>query len=114
MQADTVIRALGALAQEHRLAVFRLLVQAGPDGMPAGAIADSIGVPASSMSFHLAQLANAGLVSQRRQSRSIIYAADFAAMNGLIAYLMENCCGSGVCAPLTGCLPVTSEERNVA
>ena len=84
MEAGPVIRALGALAQEHRLAVFRLLVQSGPEGMPAGALAEAIGVPASSMSFHLAQLANAGLVTQRRQSRSIIYSADYAAMNGLM------------------------------
>lgn len=105
MEANLVIRALGALAQEHRLAVFRLLVQAGPEGMPAGALAEAVGVPASSMSFHLAQLANAGLVSQRRQSRSIIYAADYAAMNGLLAYLMENCCGGLGCAPAAACTP---------
>jgi len=118
MEAASVIRALGALAQDHRLAVFRLLVQAGPDGMPAGALADAVGVPASSMSFHLAQLANSGLVSQRRQSRSIIYAADYAAMNGLMAYLMENCCGGAACAPTTVCTApdsqAKSEERDVA
>lgn len=121
MNAGPVIRALGALAQEHRLAVFRLLVQAGPQGMPAGALADSLGVPASSMSFHLAQLANAGLVTQRRQSRSIIYAADFAAMNDLMAYLTENCCGGAACAPMASCTPPAAEdgaplsqERNVA
>ncbi len=84
MEPNEVIKALGALAQEHRLAVFRLLVQAGPEGMPAGLLADAIGVPPSSMSFHLAQLTNAGLVTQRRQSRSIIYSADFDAMNGLM------------------------------
>lgn len=99
MKAGPIIRALGALAQEHRLAAFRLLVQAGPDGMPAGALAEAVGVPGSSMSFHLAQLAHAGLVTQRRQSRSIIYAADYAAMNGLIDYLMENCCDGDECAP---------------
>lgn len=103
MQADQVIRALGALSQEHRLAAFRLLVQAGAEGIPAGAIAGKIGVPPSSMSFHLAQLANAGLVTQRRESRSIIYAADYGAMNGLMAYLTENCCGGvpcGTAAPI--------------
>ena len=105
MEAPIVVRALGALAQEHRLAVYRLLVQAGPDGMPAGALAEALGVPASSMSFHLAQLANAGLVTQRRQSRSIIYAADFAAMNALMAYMTENCCGGVPCSPAAECEP---------
>lgn len=114
MEAVTVIRALGALAQEHRLAVFRLLVQAGPDGVPAGALAEAVGVPASSMSFHLAQLANAGLVTQRRQSRSIIYAAEYDAMNGLMAYLMENCCGGTACLPTASCTPAVSEEKDVA
>ena len=98
MQADQTIRALGALAQEHRLAAFRLLVQAGPKGLPAGALAEALGLPPSSMSFHLAQLSNAGLVSQQRQSRSIIYAADFAAMNALLSYLTENCCAGADCS----------------
>ncbi len=114
MEAAPVIRALGALAQEHRLAAFRLLVQAGPEGLPAGGLADALGVPASSMSFHLAQLANAGLVSQRRQSRSIIYAADYAAMNGLIGYLLENCCNGAVCAPAAACNPVPQIAKDVA
>jgi DNA-binding transcriptional ArsR family regulator len=110
MQPDHVIRALAALAQEHRLAAFRLLVQAGAEGIPAGAIAERIGVPASSMSFHLAQLANAGLVTQRRASRSIIYAADYAAMNGLMAYLTENCCGGVSCADAAACPPQPATE----
>lgn len=114
MEAGTVIRALGALAQEHRLAVFRLLVQAGPDGMPAGALAGAVGVPASSMSFHLAQLANAGLVTHRRQSRSIIYAADYTAMNGLMAYLTENCCGGTACSPATTCTPRQAIAKDAA
>lgn len=114
MEAASVIRALGALAQEHRLAAFRLLVQAGPDGMPAGALAEAVGVPASSMSFHLAQLAHAGLVTQRRQSRSIIYAADYGAMNGLMAYLTENCCSGAACAPEAACSPVIPEAKDVA
>ena len=90
---------MSALAQEHRLAAFRLLVEAGPNGLAAGALAEALGVPPSSMSFHLAQLHNAGLVSQRRQSRSLIYAADYAAMNGLMGYLTENCCGGEMCEP---------------
>jgi len=92
------VTALSALAQEHRLTLFRLLVQAGPDGLPAGVIAEKIGVPASSLSFHLAQLNRAGLVSQTRQGRSLIYTADYAAMNGLIGYLTENCCEGAACA----------------
>lgn len=99
MQPDSVIRSLGALAQEHRLAAYRLLVQAGPDGMAAGALAEALGIPASSLSFHLSQLSHSGLVSQRRASRSIIYAADYAAMNGLLSYLTDNCCAGGSCAP---------------
>lgn len=110
MQPDQVIRALGALAQEHRLAAFRLLVQAGAEGIPAGVVAERIGVPPSSMSFHLAQLANAGLVTQRRESRSIIYAADYAAMGGLMAYLTENCCGGVPCDDPAACIPPSIME----
>ena len=114
MEAAKVIRALGAMAQEHRLAAYRLLVQAGPGGMPAGALAEALGVPASSMSFHLAQLANAGLVTQRRQSRSIIYAADYAAMNGLMAYLTENCCQGQACSSEAACSPTLPPAKDVA
>ncbi len=98
MKSTAVIDALSALAQEHRLALFRLLVQAGSQGMPAGAIAQALGVPNSSLSFHLAQLTKAGLIRQQRQSRSLIYSADYAAMNGLVGYLMENCCGGSDCS----------------
>ena len=105
MDSREVIRALGALAQEHRLAAFRLLVQAGPDGMAAGTIAEAVGAVPSSMSFHLAQLVQAGLSTQRRQSRSIIYAADFAAMNALMGYLTENCCGGVPCSSDAACIP---------
>jgi DNA-binding transcriptional ArsR family regulator len=114
VEADGVIRALGALAQDHRLAAFRLLVQAGAEGMAAGALAEALGVPASSMSFHLAQLSQAGLISQRRQSRSIIYAADYAAMGALMGYLTENCCGGVPCTDATACPPAATTERNVA
>lgn len=101
MQAASVIRALGALAQEHRLATYRLLVQAGEVGMAAGSIAESLGIPASSLSFHLSQLANAGLVNSERRSRSIVYFAAYPLMNDLIAYLTDNCCGGTPCAPAT-------------
>jgi DNA-binding transcriptional ArsR family regulator len=99
MKPELVISALSALANEHRLAVFRLLVQAGPTGRAAGAIADALGLPASSLSFHLAHLARAGIIVQRRESRSLIYSADFAAMNALVGFLTENCCGGASCAP---------------
>ena len=98
MDSPTVVAALSALAQEHRLALFRLLVQAGDEGMAAGAIADALGVPNSSLSFHLAQLTRAGLIRQERQSRSLIYSADYAAMNRLVGYLMENCCAGADCS----------------
>jgi ArsR family transcriptional regulator, arsenate/arsenite/antimonite-responsive transcriptional repressor len=101
MESSSAIRALGALAQEHRLAAFRLLVQAGPDGLAAGDLAGAVGVPPSSMSFHLAQLSHAGLVAQRRIGRSIVYSADFSAMTALLGYLTENCCGGQPCAPAT-------------
>jgi DNA-binding transcriptional ArsR family regulator len=119
MTADRVILAMGALAQEHRLAVFRLLVQAGEAGMAAGALAREIGVPASSMSFHLAQLTHAGLVTQQRQGRSQIYAADYAAMGGLMAYLTDNCCGGVPCSAdaacdAESCAASHAEERKVA
>ena len=92
------VAALGALAQEHRLALFRLLVQAGADGLPAGGIAEALGVPNSSLSFHLASLNRAGLIGQERRGRSLIYSADYDAMNALVGYLMENCCGGAACA----------------
>ncbi len=97
MQASAAIAALSALAQEHRLALFRLLVQAGEKGLSAGAIAEALGVPNSSLSFHLAQLNRAGLVTQERQHRSLIYRANYQAMNALVAYLMENCCAGAEC-----------------
>jgi DNA-binding transcriptional ArsR family regulator len=100
MDSHYAVQALGALAQEHRLAVFRQLVRAGPDGMAAGALAEALGLPNSSLSFHLGQLSKAGLVTQERRHRSIIYRADYVAMNALVGFLMENCCeGSGSCAP---------------
>ena len=99
MNLTDAVAALGALAQEHRLSVFRLLVQAGPDGLAAGAIAERLGIPASSLSFHLAQLSKAGLVGQERRHRSIIYRADYAAMDGLVSYLVENCCAGSDRAP---------------
>lgn len=99
MTSSTAVEALGALAQDHRLALFRLLVQAGAEGVSAGAIAQKLGIPASSLSFHLAHLNSAGLIQQRRDGRSLIYSADYQAMNALVGFLMENCCGGTDCAP---------------
>jgi DNA-binding transcriptional ArsR family regulator len=106
METKQVIDALGALAQETRLAIYRLLMQRGPEGLSAGAIAEALSLPASSLSFHLAHLSRAGLVAQRRESRSLIYAVDFGGMNELMAYLTENCCGgnAAACAPVA-CTP---------
>lgn len=97
MKPHSVIASLSALAQEHRLALFRLLVEAGEQGMAAGRIAEALGLPNSSLSFHLAQLQAAGLIEPERQGRSLIYRADYAAMSQLIAYLTENCCGGVAC-----------------
>jgi ArsR family transcriptional regulator, arsenate/arsenite/antimonite-responsive transcriptional repressor len=100
MERKAAIAALSALAQETRLDVFRLLVTAGPAGLPAGVIAERLGVLPSSLTFHLNLLHRAGLVSQTRRSRQLIYAAEYGAMTDLLAYLTENCCGTGTnCAP---------------
>jgi len=93
MKKEQVIEALGALAQETRLDIFRYLVEVGPDGAAAGKIGERFDLPAATLSFHLKTLQQAGLVTRQRRSRFIIYAADFASMNAVIGYLTENCCG---------------------
>jgi ArsR family transcriptional regulator len=111
METRQALSALAALANETRLAIFRLLVERGPEGLSAGVIAKRLGVPASSLSFHLAHLHRAGLVRQRRQSRSLIYAIDITAMNALMGYLTENCCGGNPAA----CMPTrTAKTRRTA
>lgn len=100
MDQDEVVSALAALAHEHRLRAYRLLVEAGPDGLPAGRVADLLDMPPSSLTFHLQHLLRAGLISQRRLSRQLIYAMIPTAMNDLVGFLTENCCGGqAVCAP---------------
>ncbi len=98
MDSTATLKALAALAQDTRLALFRLLVEQGPAGLTPGKIADVLDVPPATLSFHLKELANAGLIRARQESRFIHYSADFEAMNGLVAYLTENCCrASGGC-----------------
>ena len=100
METKAELAALGALSQETRLDLFRLLVTVGPEGLPAGVIAERLGVLPSSLTFHLNQLVHAGLITQRRLSRQLIYSAEYGAMNDLLAYLTENCCGQGAsCFP---------------
>jgi ArsR family transcriptional regulator, arsenate/arsenite/antimonite-responsive transcriptional repressor len=111
MKTPAVIEALGALAHEHRLAIYRLLVQRGPEGLPAGAIGQRVGLLPSSLTFHLQNLQRAGLITQRRESRQLIYSADFAAMNGLVGYLTENCCGNGDVQCCTPALPAKATKR---
>lgn len=114
MKKSTVIAALGALAQETRLDIFRMLVQRGPEGLPAGEIGSRLAQPSPTMSFHLNQLRFAGLITSRRESRSIIYTANFKAMNDLLGYLTENCCGGNpeLCSPTveTTCESVCASE----
>ncbi|WP_081768724.1 helix-turn-helix transcriptional regulator [Herbaspirillum sp. RV1423] len=99
----TALAALAALAQESRLAVFRLLVQAGPAGLAASKIAEQIAVTPSALSFHMKELSHAGLVTSRHEGRFVIYSANFDTMNGLIGFLTENCCGGNVCSPGSAC-----------
>jgi ArsR family transcriptional regulator, arsenate/arsenite/antimonite-responsive transcriptional repressor len=100
MEKNDAISALAALAQENRLDVFRLLVGSGASGLPAGQIGERLGIAAPTLSFHLAQLRHAGLVQVRREGRSLIYAADYDGMNGLMEFLTDNCCNGdpSVCA----------------
>jgi DNA-binding transcriptional ArsR family regulator len=99
MQTDAAVERLSALAHDSRLEIFRRLIQRGPEGMPAGQIAEQLAIAAPTLSFHLAHLTRAGLVVSRRAGRSITYSAVYPAIEELIAYLYENCCGHGACAP---------------
>jgi len=103
------VTALAALAQDSRLAIFRTLVQAGPAGLAAGRIGELTGIAPSSLSFHLKELAHAGLVAARPAGRFVIYTANFATMNALLGYLTENCCGGNPCAPV--CTPACVSEK---
>ena len=107
VETKQAIEALGALAQASRLAIYRLLVQAGPAGMPAGAVGERLGLPPATLSFHLAHLTRAGLTTSRQQGRFVIYAADFDGMGRLLAYLTEDCCDGKACVPV----PVPRAKR---
>jgi DNA-binding transcriptional ArsR family regulator len=102
MKTDEAVVALEALAQESRLGIFRLLVEAGPEGLPAGRIAERMKLPGPTLSFHLAQLKHAGLIACRREGTSLIYSAEYGAMDELVGFMTENCCGgdSAKCAPV--------------
>lgn len=109
MEKKAALISLAALAQETRLDIFRLLVERGPAGLAAGDVATGLGLPPATTSFHLKELRRAGLITFRRAGRSLIYAADFAAMNGLVGYLTENCCTDG-CAPSRAARPARQLE----
>ena len=116
METKQIIGALGALAQETRLAIFRLLVETGPPGLPVGAIAATLGLANATLSFHLKELTNAGLTIATPNGRCIIYSANFLTMNGLVGYLTENCCVGAGCPPgkmsIAACMPVSKQKKS--
>lgn len=109
METRQAIAALGALAQESRLAVFKLLVQAGPAGMAASRIAEQVGIPPSSLSFHLKELTHAGLVTPTQEGRFVIYAASYETMNALLGFLTDSCCSGNPCSPVDACAPAATK-----
>ena len=115
MKKTDVVAALAALAQDNRLDVFRLLVQAGPEGISAGAVSTALDLAPNTLTFHFDRLRQARLVSARREGRSMIYAARFETMHALVGYLTENCCGgaNGACAPVAACKPARRKRSKV-
>jgi ArsR family transcriptional regulator, arsenate/arsenite/antimonite-responsive transcriptional repressor len=113
MKTQQAVRALAALAQDTRLAIYRVLVQQGPSGLAAGAIAERLELPATTLSFHLKELANAGMVESRQDGRFIYYTANFGQMNALLGYLTENCCQGQGCAA-ADCAPMAQPRRKRA
>jgi ArsR family transcriptional regulator, arsenate/arsenite/antimonite-responsive transcriptional repressor len=114
MKTLDAVTALAALAQDTRLAIFRLLVKTGESGLSAGAIADKLKLPAATLSFHIAQLTRAGLVTATPQSRFIYYAASYPAMDDLIAYLTDHCCEGHACLPKTAAATTTKRRLSKA
>jgi len=115
MKKPNAVAALAALAQDNRLDVYRLLVQAGPEGLPAGRVAGELDLAPNTLTFHFDRLRVAGLVTVRREGRSMIYAARFETMNELLAFLTENCCqgAAEACAPATICKPARTKRTKV-
>ena len=109
MESKSAIRALGALAHDSRLAIYRLLVQAGQEGLAVGAIGEKLNIPAATLTFHLSSLRHAGLVAERRDGRTVYQAADYTAMNALIGYLSENCCQGADCG-IPACAPASAKK----
>src|SRR6202008_2853356 len=114
METSDAVAALAALAQDNRLDIFRLLVQAGPDGLAAGRVAEALGLAPNTLTFHFDRLRTAGLVTVRRDGRSMIYAAQFDRMNALLAFLTQNCCGGVACAPAVACKPARRRAKAIA
>ena len=116
METNEAVTALEALAQESRLGIFRLLVEAGPEGLPAGRIAGRMKLPGPTLSFHLAQLRHAGLVACRREGTSLIYSAEFGAMDTLVGFMTENCCGGDAaqCIPAARRVSESKRKRKAA
>src|ERR1700681_4110878 len=116
MKKSNALAALAALAQDNRLDVFRLLVEAGREGLPAGAVAEALKLAPNPLTFHFDRLRDAGLVTVRRDGRSMIYAARFETMNGLLAFLTENCCqgAAEACAPAPACKPMRAKRSKVS
>ena len=115
MKKHDALAALAALAQDNRLEVFRLLVEAGPEGMPAGSVASALKLAPNALTFHFDRLRDAGLVTVRREGRSMIYSAQFVTMNALLAYLTENCCQGArdACPPTAVCKPVRGKRAEI-
>jgi ArsR family transcriptional regulator, arsenate/arsenite/antimonite-responsive transcriptional repressor len=111
MKISNAVDCLAALGHATRLAIFRLLVQAGPEGVSAGAIGDKLELAPATLSFHLAHLTRVGLITARQESRYIYYAADYSSMDDLIAYLTDNCCNGGTCLPKTNASATTPRRR---
>jgi DNA-binding transcriptional ArsR family regulator len=114
MESSQAVEALAALAHDTRLKVFRLLVEAGPEGLPAGAIGEKLELPPATLSFHLAHLARAGLARSRQDGRFVIYSADFGSMTGLVGFLTDNCCGGRPCPPGARAAVLPRRRRHAA
>jgi len=112
MNSSEVVTALAALAQETRLGIFRLLIEAGPDGLSAGELSSRLAIPANTLSFHLKTLSQANWLVSRQEGRFIYYAANFPVMDDLIAFLTDNCCNGAVCLPQTGQVATTAQRRS--